>query len=199
MVKRTALLSGACLIAVAAASAVYAGATTAGNPSHNQHHALSTRAHDSMAVFRHARSPADAMPPRVAESPILADGVGDVTASRHVGDPERGAWVMPGRDGSVCVAHDGFLNCPPADEVAEQGASIYVAARGSEVHIGGLTTDDVTTLHVVLQDGTTDDVTPTDNAFDIVVDLPPAEVSWVGPAGRVSKTFAPELFSVPAG
>lgn len=148
----------------------------------------------NIGVLRGARVAAsDAIPARIAEGPLLSDGVASLSSARKVrdGGSLRSAWLASTSDGAgVCAVAAGGMICPSVALVVEEGLSPgYVTRLGEPVHVFGVVSDAVRDVALLLRDGRTQSVTVADNFFAVDTAIVPIEVNWIGPDGYESYAF----------
>jgi hypothetical protein len=152
---------------------------------------LALARHEVSALARAADPARDALPPQVADSPLLADGQVDASSARLVRDIGAAAWLASTADGrGVCELVAGAMACPPVDEIVARGLSPAVFSRkGEPVHLSGVATDSVATVEVIRGDGSTTTVPVVNNLFTLDVDAWPQALRWTGPNGPESFAF----------
>lgn len=145
----------------------------------------------NVGALREARQPAtDAIAERIADGPLLADGIVALDSARRVRTGPGSSWLASTSDGTgICAVQSGGMICPPVEHVVEQGLSPgYVKRQGEPVHVFGIATDAVTEAVLLLHDGTTRSVPIADNFFAVDTAAVPLEMRWNGPNGY--ETFA---------
>jgi hypothetical protein len=170
----------------------------AGDPAHlsdGADQSAGALASASIGALRRAAQPdVDALPDRIADTPLLSGtsiDLGSARLVRRIGHP---IWLASDSDGSeVCEITPGAMACPPVAEIKTRGLSPVLFSRAGEpIHVTGVAADSVTSVDVVLADGSSESVPVIENVFALDVTAWPRGLHWRGPAGPESFDF-PQL------
>lgn len=133
-------------------------------------------------ALRKARTSADAIPAAVSETPLVSDGVVDLSLATRPGGADD--WIVPTTNGrSLCVLRPGSLACADVNEVNERGLSVTTAWNADSVSVTAIARDGVKQIAVVGQDGRQQQVPVSNNLFTLDARRMPRELRWDGPAG----------------
>lgn len=141
---------------------------------------------EAVPVLARPRIASDAVPDAIAQSPILTDGVADLSESRRVQrDGSDDAWIAPSSNReSVCLIAAGELNCPSVRDIETRGAAVatFWHATGP-IRVTGIATEQVRSVEVLDADGVAAEVPVADGSFLYESTRAAREVRWVGPSG----------------
>ena len=152
------------------------------------------QARSHLSVLRGSKTTKDRIPVSLAHSALFTGDPVDLGTTRMVRSVGQSAWLANSSDGrSVCEISNGTLACPSVEDIARRGLSPAIFTRAGEpVHVSGIASDEVTSVDVVLADGTVKFVPVEQNLFTIDTTAIPRELRWIGPSG-------PEAFAFPQG
>lgn len=130
----------------------------------------------------------------VGAVPVTADDVVDLRDARQL-TAQPDSILAPTTDGSgLCVAGPGRMACATVEALTRRGAApAFVWNAAGDVHLFGLTTDEVEAVTAVYRDGREETVPARDNVLDADLTERPVSIRWQGPDGAESVETAKQL------
>jgi hypothetical protein len=101
----------------------------------------------------------------------------------------RKAWIAPTNDGlCLLVLPEGAVGvggtCSSATSAVEGNALVTVAASANDVEVYGVVPDGVSSVDLILQDGSSRTLPVSDNTYSATADQPSVAVEFDGPHGH---------------
>ena len=105
---------------------------------------------------------------------------------------------MPGRKGSICIASESALNCPPEDVIRRDGLAPAISkASDGPFNVMGVVADSVDSIEITLADGGVTRVAAVENAFRFEATAQPRGLRWLYDGEEHAFEFEAGLFDTP--